>query len=322
MLVDSGRLRIIAGFGRSGTTWVQDVLATANSLRAVFEPLHPDVFAEATEHAHAYRNMDDEDPALYDFLSRFFIEDFHSMWVDYRIRLDLLYPRLHDLSSWVHLKRVFSRIAKSRQNYSCYHSQRRFDGRIVKCVRANMMLPWLQKHFDAQMVFLIRHPAAVVMSQMTSPDVWKPFSRINRYRADSRLLEILDEQTRELLTSRLDDVEAFTLSWCIENSVALRQARECDILVTYYEDLLIRGEPEWHRILAALDLQVMPGNELVNLPSQQARREQAGGLMQNHRHATWMKNIESDTAHRIQNVLDVTGLDVYSVDQALPIKRQ
>jgi len=321
MAVDSSRLRLIAGFGRSGTTWVQDVLATANSLRSVFEPLHPDVFVEATRHAHAYRNSDNEDPALYNFLCRFFIEDFHSMWVDYRIRLDLLYPRPRDLSSWIRLKRVFLRIAKSKQNYSRYHSQRRFDARIVKCVRANMMLPWLQKNFDAQIVFLIRHPAAVVMSQMTSPDVWKPFSRINRYRADSRLLDILNDQTRELLNGRLDDVEAFTLSWCIENSVALKQARDCGILVTYYEDLLNRGQPEWRRILAALDLQVMPDNELLNLPSQQARGEQVRDLMQNYRYATWMNNIESNTARRIQNILDITGMDVYRVDQALPIRR-
>jgi len=34
-------MKLIAGSGRSGTTWVLDALADANDLRPVFEPLHP-----------------------------------------------------------------------------------------------------------------------------------------------------------------------------------------------------------------------------------------------------------------------------------------
>jgi hypothetical protein len=40
-LVERPRPRVVAGYGRSGTTWVQDVLAISNELRPVFEPLHP-----------------------------------------------------------------------------------------------------------------------------------------------------------------------------------------------------------------------------------------------------------------------------------------
>ena len=35
-------LLIIAGSGRSGTTWVLDAVAEANQLRTKFEPLGPD----------------------------------------------------------------------------------------------------------------------------------------------------------------------------------------------------------------------------------------------------------------------------------------
>ena len=212
-MADSEAPRIIAGFGRSGTTWVQDVLATANSLRAVFEPLHPDVNIDAAPHAHAYHNADDADPELYSFLCKYLYDDFHSMWVDYRIRADLLIPRADDLRSWQHAKRKLRRIARSKDNYLRYRSQRRHNARITKLVRANMMLPWLQKSFDARIVFLIRHPVAVVMSQMSCPEVWKPFARIDRYKADSVLLDALHKNTRELVLGQLDEVEAFSLSW-------------------------------------------------------------------------------------------------------------
>jgi len=312
---------VIAGFGRSGTTWVQDVIATANSLRAVFEPLHPDVIRGAVEHAHTYRLADDDDPALYDLLRRYFFEDYHSIWVDYRVRWDWLCPRARDLTSWWRLKRVLRRNIGFKNNYLRYRSQRRFEQRIVKFVRANMMLSWLQVKFDARIVFIVRHPAAVVMSQMSSPGVWDPYLRIARYRADSRLLEVLDDQTRRLIFMSLDDVEALSLSWCLENAIALKQARESRILVVHYEDILEREQAEWQRILSALALNIMPNAELISRPSQQAWGDRALDPTQVRRYASWMERIDAKTAARIQNILDATGMDVYSVDQALPVAR-
>ena len=320
-LVNAQAPRVIAGFGRSGTTWVQDVLATANSLRTVFEPLHPDVISGAENYANAYRESEAEDPELYEFFRHYFIDDFHSMWVDYRIRLDLLKPEFGDITSLLAFRKLLWRIRKSKENYLRYRSQRGFDGRIVKCVRANMMLSWLHRTFNARIVFLMRHPAAVVLSQMSSPNVWKPLERLERYRKNSALLGVLDSQTRTLLSRNLDNVEAFALSWCIENKIALRQARERNILVIYYEDLLEHGQSEWRRILAELDLQTMPDDDLVSLPSQQSWSEPGPGAVQSRRYASWMNRIEPEVALRIQKILNETSMNVYDVDQALPIRR-
>jgi hypothetical protein len=50
----SDPIRIIAGSGRSGTTWVLDALAEANALRPVFEPLHPLAIPQARPFAYRY----------------------------------------------------------------------------------------------------------------------------------------------------------------------------------------------------------------------------------------------------------------------------
>ena len=55
---------IIAGSGRSGTTWIQDVLAEANQLRTVFEPLHPQGVSRARGLAYRYIEADEESPDL------------------------------------------------------------------------------------------------------------------------------------------------------------------------------------------------------------------------------------------------------------------
>jgi len=319
VLTEDRKPRVIAGFGRSGTTWVQDVLAASNSLRAVFEPLHPDVFHDAGRHAHAYRNSRVEDAALYEFLQRFFSEDFHSLWADYRIRLDLLIPRFRDPDSWGRNKRYLRRIRGAGENYFRFRAQRRFDRRIVKLVRANMMLSWLREKWDARIVFLIRHPAAIVLSQMKSPSIWKPHGRIACYRADSQLLDELNESTRQLVFEELDDLEAVTLSWCIENTIAFEQAEEQGICVVYYEHLVEKGLPEWNRIMTALGLEVAPDAELIARPSQQTSGDQALDSDLVSQYASWMNRIDDNSAARIQKVLDATKTGIYRIDQALPL---
>jgi len=319
VLTEDRKPRVIAGFGRSGTTWVQDVLAASNSLRAVFEPLHPDVFHDAGSHAHAYRNSGDEDTALYEFLQKYFSENFHSLWVDYRIRLDLLAPRFGDPNSWGQNKRYLRRIRESGKNYFLYRTQRRFDQRIVKLVRANMMLSWLKEKWGARIVFLIRHPAAIVLSQMKSPSIWKPQFRIASYRTDSRLLDELNASTRKLLFEELDDIEAVTLSWCIENTIAFRQAKEQEICVVYYEHLVEKGLPEWRRMMTALSLEVVPDADLISRPSQQTSGDQALDRDLVSQYASWMTRIDDNTAARIQKVLDATKCGIYRIDQALPL---
>lgn len=320
-MADIVKPRVIAGFGRSGTTWVQDVLAQANSLRAIFEVLHPRAIRGAAQHAHTYLARGDDDEALYRLLCRYFFDDFQSMWADYRIQGNWLYPRPRELTSWSGIKRFLRRIARSKKYYLRYRTQRQNEQRIVKFIRANMILSWLQEKFDARIVFIIRHPAAVLISQLNSARVWNPYHQIDRYRANTRLQDVLDGPTRNLLFRSLDDVEAVTLCWCLENTIALKQAQESDILVVHYEEILERGHSEWRRILSALDLREMPDADLISRPSQQAWSEHALDPTQVCRYASWMGRIDAKTAARIQNILDATGMLVYSVDQALPVAR-
>ncbi len=318
-MTEQEAVRIIAGYGRSGTTWIQDVLAKANSLRAVFEPMHPLHVDGADEFAHRYVPADSEEPELYQFLYRFFYGDYRSLWADYRVIKRSLLPRRQNISSLKQCKRQFRRYIALKNKFRRFNKQRQHPERIVKLIRANMMLAWLRTKFAARIVFVIRHPAAVVLSQMKARKSWDPYTYIDRYRTDSELLEILDEQTRQLLFDDLEDVEAYTLCWCIENMVALDQARSCGIPVIHYERLMSRGLPEWERVLAALDLENMPDRELISQPSQQAWGKKATDANLLLDYASWMADIDNSLPARIQYILDATGLSVYHVDDALPV---
>jgi hypothetical protein len=310
---------VIAGFGRSGTTWVQDVLAEANRLRAVFEPLHPQHIPRAERYAHRYFSASDENDELYRWLYHFFYEDYFSLWSDYRIVKHSLWPKPQDVVSWRRTKARLRYLAGSKDNVIRYHPQRRYPERIVKFVRANMMLAWLQERFQARIVFVIRHPAAVLLSQMKSPRSWNVNDRINIYRNDQNLLAVLPSRAKRLLFEPLETIEASTLSWCIENSIALSQARAGGIHVVHYENLLKGGEPEWRRLLSALDLQVMPDESLIYRPSQQAWGEKATNSFLVRQYDSWMNEMDRPTASRMQRILDETGMNIYALNEALPL---
>jgi hypothetical protein len=310
--------RIVAGFGRSGTTWIQDVLAQSNDLRAVFEPLHPFHIEGAAPFAHRYLGAKDEWPELQALLDQYLNQKFWSLWADYRVTKNQLYLRAETIRSWKDIRQKMSLYALAVRNLRRYHPQRKHKSRIMKLVRGNMLLAWMHRSLQAKVVFVIRHPAAVVMSQMHASEMWNPYKRLDIYRSDERLLEVLDSRTRAVMSGELEMVEAFALSWCIENKIAIQQARENNIPIFCYETLLESGETEWRRLIAALDLPNMPEINLVTKPSQQAWGEKAANSRLVRKYDLWMDRIEPAVSSSIQKMLDVSEVDFYSVNKALP----
>lgn len=312
---------VIAGFGRSGTTWLQDSIAAANQLRAVFEPLNPDAIRGAEPYAYRFVSASASAPELYRLLRHYFFDEFHSPWADYRIIAQKLVCRPADLASWARTRRILRQYERAFRYLRIYRRQRQYSRRIVKFVRANMMLSWLKQTFDARIVFIVRHPAAVVTSQLHSLVSWKPYARIEQFRKDNGLLEMLGEGSRKLLFQSLDEIEACTLLWCIENQEALRQVRESNIHAVFYEDLIRDGQCRWREITSVLGLEIVPSEELVALPSQQAWGRQAEDPAVVHPYAAWTRRIDEATTTRIQSILDAAHVDFYHVGDPLPSNR-
>ena len=64
---------VIAGSGRSGTTWVLDVIAKANNLRPVFEPLCQRGVVEARAFGRRYVRENAYEPELERFMAKVFM---------------------------------------------------------------------------------------------------------------------------------------------------------------------------------------------------------------------------------------------------------
>jgi len=156
---------------------------------------------------------------------------------------------------------------------------------IVKCIRANLMLDWLSRRHGWKVVLLVRHPGAVVESQLRlrRGPVWDPEPVLNRYRSDAHLHELTKDRYRRLLSRHLSTVEALAVNWVIENQWAMEQARESGVTVVFYEQLKASPGREWSRVCRTLGLSDVPSAPLIGRPSQQSSDPRASSLVRESR---------------------------------------
>lgn len=194
---------IVAGSGRSGTTWVAEMLAAMGASRIVFEPFHSRVPIGKLFAFRYFRAGDDCPP----------LAAFWDLCLQGKVA-----------SKWVH------HIQRGRPNPG--------PGTVVKAIRANLMLAWVRELYPAvPVVYLVRDPRAVVASQVRRQ--WKPQVALASILQQPTLLG--DHLTPELLDrvrSFDNDATGQAVLWSIENRVVARQATQAGIRVLAYEDLL------------------------------------------------------------------------------------
>lgn len=316
---DSGPpMRVIAGSGRSGTTWVLDCLADANQLRPIFEPLHPKVTPLGPAYAHRAIAPGDSHPELLEYLRRVDSGAYRSMWVNYRGRRDLLFPGPQALLSLRQLRRLRRRWVRFLGDLPGLRRRSARQGALIKVIRGNLALGWMVASLPARAVLIVRHPCAVVESQYRLGEIWHPSPILERFRGDQLLDARTQGRYRDLLKAKLSTIEALTLVWAIENQLPVAEAGEYGYEVIHYENMRRTPQSEWRRIAQALDLSQVPAPQIVQAPSQQASRRLDDPDADSTR-PRWARALKDEDLARIQRLLDTVGCELYGVENELPV---
>ncbi len=303
--------RVIGGSARSGTTWIQDALASANGLRPIFEPLHPDGNPRASAFAHRYAPPDTAWPELEEVLRTTLSGEHFGVWTDLRVRPD----RLVRFDS---ARMVAGRLLTLWQGWRRYRRVRGMPA-LSKVIRGNLLLEWMRRHLGAGVVLLVRHPMAVVSSQLgTHEAAWHtPQSQLRLHLSDEALMEEHLSDVRSLLEAPQDELELRTVLWCIENAVPMRWS-SAGMPIAFYERLLAGDEAEWQRVLDGLRLAVRPSPEQLAPPSQQASKDLRRAGAGSDPRVRWLERFASDERARVQAVLDRFGVTAYRTDDPMP----
>lgn len=228
---------VIAGSGRSGTTWVEEIANADRSARIVFEPFRAS-----------------EVPLVRPIGEYTYLRPGDGRHVDVVRQLLSGQPR-HN--RWV-----------NHQNYTHVASWR-----IVKEIRAHCLLGWLHAAFpQTPIIFVLRHPVTVVASQERMG--WR--DRLDRFTAQPELVADHLTPYLNVLESLRSPWQRLVGHWCVENLVALRTLGQTRAALVMYEELLLDAERATRPVLEVLGREdAHQLTDAAGRPSKMARHDSA-----------------------------------------------
>jgi hypothetical protein len=178
--------------------------------------------------------------------------------------------------------------------------------RLVKAIRANLFLKWINVHFPKIPILLIlRHPCAVACSRMKFG--WKP--GLEELLSQMDLVEDFLKPFVHEIKDVQSDFEKHVLLWCIQNYVPLKQFTPGDLHIVFYENLCISPGQEIKRLFEFIhkpyDSQMLAG---VSRPSLVSTRDSAIVSRKNPAES-YKAKLEKPEIHRAIQLLELFGLE-------------
>lgn len=283
---DYRRSVLLVGSGRSGTSWVPDVLNHDNHFRYIYEPFHSKHVPLARHWLpRQYVRPDDED----------------------RERLTLA-------------QTIFS--GKIRNAYADAYNRCVFvKQRLIKDTRLQLALKWVRNNFPAMpIIFLMRHPCAVAHSRI---QLERNSALEGQFFVQPNLMEDHLEPFRDAMKSARDEFERHLFIWCIENYVPFKQLAPSDVHFVFYEHVCTDPKGELERLRAYLGLKFDErALERVSRPSVQARKFHGGGTSAIVTGASlveaWRKYVSPERMRRAMEILAMFGLDTMYGSGSMP----
>ena len=272
---------LLLGSARSGTTWLGEVIDRNHDHRVIFEPLRPTAVPAVRAFADGqYLRPDDVDPAFLDPMTRILTGRLRSPWAD-------------------HLNHVV--LARRR---------------LVKEIRANLLVPWLVSRFPGvPVVLLVRHPLAVAESRRRLG--WR--DHLGSALDQDRLAADHLRPQQEWLDRLADPFARTVAQWCVETLVPLRMTAPADICLVTYEQLVSDQREQAERVLAHLGQHPDAAlDAALDKPSRLARADSAVRTGAD-RASGWLAQVDGRDRAAAAEVLAAFGLDaVYRVDDPYP----
>lgn len=225
---------IIAGFGRSGTTWLSDIISKALGGLILFEPYHPLVCDTAED--FLYSNKEILSVGIKTHWKEVISGSCSNRWL---IRNHLRSPI--DIVPDSYVQNIWNKSP------------------IIgfKATRTNHLLGVTKRVFaHGALLFIIRHPLAVLASINNRPRFWKDFGWPKHYQKfihELREMEYKEVRYWLLQEKKLRTTnEQMIFMWLVSQEIALAQVKSVSGFVICYEDLYQKPFEETKAILSHL----------------------------------------------------------------------
>jgi hypothetical protein len=273
----------LAGTGRSGTTWVSHFINYRNEYRYIFEPFpSPKANICTAFRYRQYLRPENDDPGLLAGAEAILTGRLRNGWID-------------------------------RYN-------RRFVARkrLIKDIRANLLLKWLRKHFPGvRVILLLRHPCAVASSRtrLGAKFGWVPY--LDEFLTQPELINDFLSPFKGEIERAKTDFEKHVFAWCIENYVPLRQFRDGEIHLAFYENICQRPAEEIARMFSFLG-QPFDDRVLREVPMPMLAQKDSPIFSDGRLVDGWRKHVSAQQLQRACEIVRLFSLDRFYTHESLP----
>ena len=270
----------LAGTGRSGSSWVANILNYRNDYRYMFEPFYGSRVPEcrAFQYRQYLRPADDSRTYL-DAARAIVTGKIRNRWID-----------------------QFNRRPVSRR-------------RIIKDIRANLLLKWLKSKFPAMpLVIVMRNPCADAASRLALG--WR--SHLEELLAQPDLVEDHLAPFLSVIRAASTDFERHVVLWCIENYVPLKQFAAADVHLAFYENFCTQPETEIGLLFGFIgrtfDAEALAqAREPTALSREESAIVRGGSLID-----SWRETVSDEQRHRALEIVAAFGLEPIYGNGSLP----
>jgi len=212
---------VVLSFGRSGSTWVSDIISKALGGLLLFEPLHPETCSFAPEICYSDAADSELSERLDGFMARILDKQDHNRWL----------LRNHLFSPLEKVSPDFVETVWDECNVLGF-----------KDIRATFLIDWLLEHLNARIVYLVRHPYAVIASLHRRKNFWNEFGFDQHWRFFQQRV-LLNPRNQALLqpyafviNNAQTQTERETVMWAVSHKIASATLQRHGLPTFYYED--------------------------------------------------------------------------------------
>jgi hypothetical protein len=273
---------IVAGSGRGGTTWLGNIIAANPNVRIIFEPFDRRRVPQAsTFPLRPYARPNEKYPEWESIVQNILKGQIHNEWVN-------------------------------RQGYRWWANRL-----MVKDIRVNLMLGWLSEVFNPRIVYVIRHPCAVVYSRFKLD--WE--THIEDILSQDQLVADFLEPFMGIITDTDTVVKKHAVMWCTENLIPLRQLPYHDWIFCTYEGLYCKPEEEADRILDLLKIRNTCFTKRAIQRISMVTRSDSDIRGGHNPVSEWKRFLSNQDIKSILEIVEAFGIDIYGAD-VLPLSNR
>ena len=266
---------------RGGSTWLTEIIKEITKLPLLWEPLHVRKMSSLQPLNFSYRqyiNENSSDSEVKLFFNRLFKGELRDSWL----------------------------YSQEKNTLKLFKSH----AALIKFCRGNLLLPYLTENFrfEKKPVYLLRHPLAVVASQLkqggwNKVDSKVDLSKISAYPYDIKNLEFLKKiNTKE---------EILTVQWCLHNKYVIEHSKNNKNWITItYEEMVMQPEETLDRILKIW--QVKRNLEYINFQKKSFTSINRKDYKKEERLTKWRDEFTEQQIEKMLEILIFFEIDLYN----------